>query len=90
MRGLMGLVNMGRVQNIDRFLGTSYHVNFVSHQTVTVTVAQPAYAAMLLQRYKTARTTQGPLRRVDAPMTGEILRPSTVICLPSRRTQLYI
>ena len=51
MRGLMGLVNMGRVQNVDRFLGTSYHVNFASHQTVTVTVAQPAYAAMLLQRF---------------------------------------
>ena len=51
MCGLMGLVNMGRVQNIDRFLGTSYHVNFASHQNVTATVAQPAHAAMLLQRY---------------------------------------
>ena len=32
MRGLTGLLNMGRVQNTDRFLGTSHHVNFASHQ----------------------------------------------------------
>ena len=89
MRGLTGLLNMGRVQNTDRFLRTSYHVNFASHQTVTVTVAQPAHAAMVLQRYATVCATKGPLIRVDTPITDKDPE-SEYVHLPSKRTDAAV
>ena len=70
MLGLQSLVHMGKTQVVDRFLGTTYHVAPMADFTV-VTLCQPAYAQMLLHRYKKTTGITGPLRKADTPMIDE-------------------
>ena len=85
MLGLQSLVYMGRTQVVDRFLGTTYHVAPMAEFTV-VTLCQPAYAQMLLHRYKKTTGITGPLRKADTPMIDEDVEgqwgdaPSTSSC----------
>ena len=61
---------MGKTQVVDRFLGTTFHVAPMADFTV-VTLCQPAYAQMLLHRYKKTIGITGPLRKADSPMIVE-------------------
>ena len=70
MLGLQSLVHMGKIEVVDRFLGTTYHAAPMADFTV-VTLCQPAYAQMLLHLYRKTTRITGPLRQVDSPMIVE-------------------
>ena len=72
MAAIGKLVDMGMVDNISRFLGTNYHLDFKG-DLITVALFQPEYAALLLGRYKRDRNIDGPLKKVDTPIVMEDL-----------------
>lgn len=70
MEGLRSLVIMGKVQVVNKFLGTTYRLKSLVDRT-HVTISQSAHAQVLLQRYKQATGIVGPLRKIDTPMIAE-------------------
>ena len=64
------LVRLSRVHALARCLGTSYMIKHVG-RAVHVSVAQPAYARLLIQIFKMDMGYAGPLRKVDTPITTD-------------------
>jgi hypothetical protein len=64
------LVRLSRVHELSRFLGTTYVIKRVG-RAMRVSMAQPAYARLLIQRFKTDMGYAGPLRKVDTPITTD-------------------
>ena len=64
------LVRLSRLHALARFLRTSCMIKQMG-RAVHVSMAQPAYARLLIQRFKMDMGYAGPLRKVDTPISTD-------------------